>query len=126
MVFVALTVGIGFTVTVTVVVDEHIPAVAVIVNVVVIGAVVLFVNVPEILDPLPLFAIPARPPGVVLVQVNIVPATLFGFVISIWVIAVPVHTVCVTGVALIEGFGFTVNNTEPVLVHPLAPVAVAV
>ena len=91
MVLVALTVGIGFTVTVTVVVDEQVPAVAVIVNVVVIAADVLFVNVPEILDPVPLLAIPERPPGVVLVQLNVVPGTEFGFVISICVMGDPVH-----------------------------------
>ena len=91
MVFVALTVGIGFTVTVTVVTEEQVPAVAVIVNVVVIDAEVLFVNEPEMVAPLPLAAIPERPTGVVLVQVNVVPATEFGFVISICVIADPEH-----------------------------------
>lgn len=83
LVLVALTVGIGFTVTVRVVVDEQVPAVAVIVNVVVIAADVLFVNVPEILDPVPLLAIPESPPGVVLVQLNVVPGNEFGFVITI-------------------------------------------
>ena len=91
LVFVALTVGIGFTVTVTVVVDEQVPAVAVMVKVVVIAAVVLFVNIPEIVDPVPLFAIPESPTGVVLVQLNVVPATAFGFVIFICVIADPEH-----------------------------------
>ena len=91
MVFVALTVGIGFTVTETVVTEEQVPAVAVIVNMVVIDAEVLFVNEPEMVAPLPLAAIPERPTGVVLVQVNVVPATEFGFVISICVIADPEH-----------------------------------
>lgn len=126
MLFVALIVGTGFTVTVTVVADEQVPAVAVIVNVVVMGAEVLFVNVPDILEPNPLAAIPVRFTVLSLVQLNVVPATVFGFVILIWVIAVPEHTVCETGLALTDGVGTTVNNTSVEFVHPLAPVAVAV
>ena len=91
-VLVALTKGIGLTVTVTVVTDEQVPAVAVIVNVVVIGAVVLLVNVPEIVEPDPLLAIPARPATTVLVQLKVVPANAFGFVMLIFAIGVPVQT----------------------------------
>ena len=84
---VALTVGLGFTITVTVVMLEHPAAdVAVMVNVVVCCVFVLFVNVPEIVFPVPLPAIPVRLAVLVLVQLNIVPATLFGLLMSIWVI----------------------------------------
>ena len=71
--------------------EEQLPAVAVIVKVVVMAALVLLVKVPEILDPVPLLAIPESPAGVVLVQLRTVPGTELGFVISICVIGDPVH-----------------------------------
>ena len=123
-VFVALIVGIGLTVTVTVVVVEQLPAVAVIVNVVVTGAFVLFVNVPDIAEPLPLLAIPERPPGVVLVQLRLVPATLFGLVMSIWVIGLPEQTVCVPGVAFNDGVGFIIIVAVVVPEQPPADAAI--
>lgn len=83
MLLVALIVGVGLTITVTFVVELQVPDVAVIVNVVVICEVVLFVKVPLTDDPVPLLAIPDSPAGVVLFQLNVVPATLFGLVISI-------------------------------------------
>ena len=79
------------TVTVTVVVDVQLPAVAVIVKVVVIGEVVLFTKVP-LIEPDPLVPIPVKSAGVVLVQVNAVPVTLFGLVTSIVVIGLPEQT----------------------------------
>ena len=48
-----------------------------------IAGVVVFVNVPVIEEPDPLAGIPVRFAVLVLVQLNVVPATLFGFVISI-------------------------------------------
>ena len=53
----------------------------------------LFVNVPVIEFPVPLAEIPVRLVVLVLVQLNVVPARLFGLVISIWVMAVPVQMV---------------------------------
>ena len=47
------------------------------------------VKVPEIGEPVPLAAIPVRFAVFVLVHVNVVPATPFGFVITILVIAAP-------------------------------------
>ena len=90
MVLVALTVGFGFIITVTVVMLEHPAAdVAVMVNVVVCCVFVLFVNVPEMVFPVPLVAIPVRLIVLFLVQLNVVPATLFGLLIFIWAIVVP-------------------------------------
>jgi hypothetical protein len=54
---------------------------------------VLLVNMPEMEVPVPLAAIPVRLVVLVLVQLNVVPARLFGLVISIWVMAVPVQMV---------------------------------
>jgi hypothetical protein len=44
---------------------------------------VVFVKLPVIAEPDPLAGIPVRLVALVLVQVNVVPATLFGLVISI-------------------------------------------
>ena len=54
---------------------------------------VVFVSVPVIVDPVPLFAIPVRFVVLVLVQLKVVPTTALGFVITIFVIAVPEQTV---------------------------------
>ena len=51
----------------------------------------VLVSVPVIDDPLPLAAIPVRLAILFLVQLNVVPVTALGFVMSIWVIAVPEH-----------------------------------
>jgi hypothetical protein len=77
------TVGNGFTITITVVVDVQLPTVAVIVNVVVCCVVVVLVNVPAIDEPVPLAPIPVRFVVFVLVQLKIVPGTPLGFVILI-------------------------------------------
>ena len=75
--------------TVTVVVLVQLPAVVVILNVVVCWVVWVLVKVPVIDEPVPLAAIPIRLVVFVLVQLNVVPATLFGLVISICVIEFP-------------------------------------
>lgn len=85
----ALTVGVGFISTVTDVVDVHEPAVAVIVKVVVCGVLVELTKVPEIGFEVPEAAIPVRLAMLVLVQLNVVPATLFGFVIVMLEIGSP-------------------------------------
>ena len=73
---------------------EHPAAVdAVMVTVVVCAVLVELVKVPEIVDPVPLAAMPVRSVVLSLVQVNVVPATLLGLVITIFAIAVPEHTV---------------------------------
>ena len=69
--------GLGFTVMVAVVVDEQpLVRLAVMVNTVDSGAVVLFTKVPAILAPVPLAAIPVPELLLVLVQVNVVPVGL--------------------------------------------------
>jgi hypothetical protein len=86
---------------------------------------VVLVNVPEIGDPAPLAAIPVRLAVLSLVQLNVVPATPFGLVMRMFVIAVPEQTVCVAGVALTVGTGFTITVTVVVL-EQLPAVAVIV
>ena len=69
--------GFGFTVMVAVVVDEQpLVRLAVMVNTVDSGAVVLFTKVPAILAPVPLAAIPVTELLLVLVQVNVLPVTV--------------------------------------------------
>ena len=80
---VALTVGLGFTVTETVCVVVQVPSSAVIVNMVVCAVFVVLVSVPEIALPVPLVAIPVMFTVLFLVQLNVVPGRLFGLVISI-------------------------------------------
>ena len=80
---VALTVGTGLTITLTVVTDVQVPAEAVIVKVVVCWVFVVFDSVPEIEEPEPDEPIPVIFTLFVLVQENVVPATLFGFAMSI-------------------------------------------
>ena len=89
---VALTVGLGLTVIVAVaVVGLKHPAGddAVMINVVVCAIFVVLVRVPEIGDPVPLAAIPVRVTLLSLDQLNVVPDTIFGLVITIFVIAEP-------------------------------------
>jgi hypothetical protein len=86
-----LMVGSGLTVTVAVIgVPAQPLAVGVIVNVVVTGSVVVFVNDPDML-PEPLAAIPVVVAVFVRVQAYVVPAT--GLDNTIVVIAVPEHIV---------------------------------
>ena len=85
--------GLGFTMTVAVVVLVQLPAVAVMVNVVVCCEVVVLVSIPVMDVPVPVAGMPVRLAVLVLVQLNVVPATLFGLLISIWVIAVAVQIV---------------------------------
>ncbi len=76
------------TIIVAVVELEH-PAgeVAVIVKVVVCCTFVVLVSVPEIGEPVPLAAIPVRFVVLSLVQLKVVPVTLLGLVITIFVMA---------------------------------------
>ena len=106
---VALTVGTGLTVTETVVVDEQLPAVAVIVKIVVWAVFVVFVSVPVMGVPVPLAAMPVKLAVLFRIQLNMVPAILFGLVITISVIAPPEQIVWVAGVALTVGPGLTVK-----------------
>ena len=70
--------------TVTAVVDDGHPfAVAVIVNVVVCGVLVVLDKTPVIAGPVPLAEIPVRFVVLSLVHVKIVPATLLGLVLLI-------------------------------------------
>src|SRR5688572_2713675 len=89
---VATTLGVGFTVIVTVTEGPGHPlAVGVIVNITACGVLVVLVSVPEIL-PLPLAAILVTLTVLFLVQLNTVPAT--GPASTMGVIAVPEQMVC--------------------------------
>ena len=85
----ALTIGVGFTITDTVVKLVQLPADVATVNVVVCDMDVLLVSIPEMEGPVPLTGIPVRLVVFVRDQLNVVPATLFGLEISIWLMAVP-------------------------------------
>ena len=85
--------GLGFTITVAVVVFVQLAAVAVMVNVVDCCEVVLLVSIPVIDVPDPVAGMPVRLAVLVLVQLKVVPATLFGLLMPIWVIAVAVQIV---------------------------------
>ena len=126
LVFVALTSGIGLTVTAAVVVDEQVPAVAVIMKVVVIGAVVLLVKAPVIGDPDPLASMPGRLEKLSLSHVKAVPLTPFGLEITIGTISASEQTGWAAGRAFTVGFGFTNTVAVVVLEHPSGDVAVIV
>jgi hypothetical protein len=85
--------GLGFTITLAVVVFVQLPAAAVIVKVVDCCEVVLLVSIPVIDVPVPVAGMPVRLAVLVLAQLKVVPATLFGLLMSIWVIFVAVQIV---------------------------------
>lgn len=102
---VATAFGVGFTSTVAVVEGPVQPfAVAVMVKVTVIGALVVFVNVPLIL-PEPFDAIPVTVTVLSRVQLNVLPLTPPDN--TICVIDDPEQIVCDDGVAIAFGDGFT-------------------
>jgi hypothetical protein len=119
-----LMVGIGLIVTLTVVCDVQVvpEAVneAVMVNVVDCCVLVVFTNVPFMVEPLPVDAIPVKFEVLSRVQLKVVPATPFVLVLVIWLIAVPEQSVCVKGVADTEGTGLTFTVTVVVDEQPLA------
>ena len=99
-----LTVGIGLTITVAVVVGPAQPlALGVMVKVTVIGALVALVRLPEIGEPAPDAGIPVAVATLSLTHVYVVPAT--GPLSTIGVIAEPEQIVCVDGVAVAVGVG---------------------
>ena len=86
--------GLGLTNTVTVIELEHPAAVdPVMVKVAVCAILVVLVRFPEIVDPVPLPAMPVRSVVLSLVQLNVVPATLFGLDITIFEMGVAEQTV---------------------------------
>jgi len=102
---VAVVFGVGLTKTVAVIAVPAQPfADGVIVKVTVTGALVVFVNVPEIL-PLPLVAMPVTVAVLSLVHAYVVPLT--APVNAIVVIADAEQIVCVEGVAVAFGVGLT-------------------
>lgn len=106
--FVMLTTGVGFTVTTDVAVALlQVPAVAVTVKVVVCTVTCVLVNVPETGVPVPLAAIPVVLVVLSLVQLKVVPDTLFGLVILIAVMVLPEQIACEAETATV-GCGFTV------------------
>lgn len=109
----------GLTITALIAGEEQPFACAEIENDVVCATPVVFVSVPEIADDVPEIPIPVRFTVLSRVQVNVVPAILFGFVIIIGVMLFPEHTVCREGVAFTAGKGFTV--TEAVVVEVQVP-----
>ena len=96
-------------------------AVGVIVKVTLIGALVVFVKVPEIL-PLPLAAMPVTAAVLSLVHAYVVPLT--APVKAIVVIADAEQIVCEVGVAVAFGVGLT--KTVAVIDGPVQPFAVGV
>lgn len=79
------------------------------------------VNVPLIVADVPLAAIPGVLAVLLLVQLKVVLGKAFGLVITIGVIGVPAHKVCVAGEAATSGRGLTMTVTVVVLVpQPLA------
>jgi hypothetical protein len=97
--------GVGFTTTVVVIgMPEQPFAVGVIVNVTVTGALEVFINAPLKL-PDPLAAIPVTEAVLFLVQLKVVPLMLLVNVTG--VIVAPEQMVCVNGVAVATGAGFT-------------------
>ena len=107
----ALTVGVGLTITVAVLVGPtQVPDVGVMVNVTVCGTLVVLVSVPLIL-PLPMAAMPVTLTVLFLVQAYVVLATVL--VSTIGVMAEPEQVVCDAGVAVATGFPLTVNVTSP-------------
>jgi hypothetical protein len=113
---------VGFTTTVAVEAAPVQPlAVAVMVNVTVTGADVVFVSAPEI-SPLPLAAIPVTVPVLFLVQLKVAPVVALDK--AIVVIGLPEHMVWLAGVRVTTGEGFT--NTVVVIAVPLQEFAVGV
>ena len=99
--------GDGFTSTCAVVVLLQPFTRAVTVKVTNWSTAVVFISVPEIVDPVPL-GIPVTGPMLLRVQLNTVPATLFGLASTILVIGNSPQTVCEAGRAVTVGFGLTV------------------
>jgi hypothetical protein len=89
----ALTVGTGLMITVTVVVDEQEPVVAVTVNVAVCCTLVVLASVPLIEEPVPPEAMPVRLLLLLRVQVKVVPGTLLGLVMLMVLMARPEQSV---------------------------------
>lgn len=117
---VAITVGTGFTVTVTVIgVPGHPPAVGVMVYTAVPAAVPVVLIVCTMLEPEPDVA-PVTPLCDT-VQLYVVPVTLLVSEIDV---ALPEQIVADEGVAVTVGFGFTVTVTE--IGVPVQPFAVGV
>lgn len=109
--------GVGFTITVTVIAAPLQPfANGVIVNVTVTGALVVFVNVPDIL-PFPFVAIPVTETLLSRVQLKVVPGTFP--VSSMVAIELAEQIVCEVGAATTPGVGFT--NTVAVIDAPVQP-----
>jgi hypothetical protein len=112
--FVALTIGVGFTITIAVIgVPSQPSALGVMVKVTNTGKAVIFVNVPLML-PLPLAAIPVTVAVLFLVQLNAVPATLPEKVMAVK--GVPEQLACEAIEATASGIGFTVTVTVSVYV----------
>ena len=91
-------------------------AAGVMVNVTVIGALVVFIKVPDML-PLPEAAIPVTLAVLFLVQLKIVPVTAPVIIIGVMVLCE--QTFCVNGVAKIVGVGLT--KTVVVISGPAHP-----
>src|SRR4051812_3008178 len=115
----------GLTTTVAVIGAPVIPlAVGAIVNVTVMGAVVVFVNVPAMLLPEPVAAIPVTEAMLSLVHVYVAPGV--PLLNAIVVIVAPEQIACVSGVADAAGPEFTFTSTVAVIGAPVQPLAVGV
>lgn len=111
--------GNGLTVILTVVSLKQPFALALIVNNVLAGLPLLLISVPVIGVPDPLAAIPVTTVVLFLVQVNVVPATLLGFVTLIEM-EEPEQMAVNAIIKLTLGIGFTVMLTVVSLLQPFA------
>lgn len=104
--------------------EKQLPDCAVMVKSTVCELLVVLVSVPEIVAPLPEFGKPVTFTVLFLVQLKVVPATLFGFEIAIEPKGELPQRVCESGKATTVGFGFTVMLT--VVLEESQPAAVAI
>ena len=113
---IAFTEGLGLTRTVEVCGVTQLPTDAVVLNVTVTGALVVLVNVPEIVAPLPLAAIPVTADVLSLVQLKV--AAPLVLVVTILLMASPLQIVCDEGEIPVTPPSNTVNVAFVLKAHP--------
>jgi hypothetical protein len=107
-VVVNVTRGMGFTVMLTVVSLKQPLALALTVNTVVCGVLVLFTREPEMMFPVPVAGIPVTLVVLFLVQLKVVPLTVFGLETMIWEMIAPEQMLCSDELTDTAGEGLTV------------------
>lgn len=112
--------GLGLTSTVEVCGVTQLPTEAVVLNVTVTGALVVLVNVPEIVAPLPLAGIPVTATVLSLVQLK--EAAPLVLVVTILLMASPLQMVCEEGDIPVTPPSNTVNVAFALKAHPYGSV----